>query len=148
MLDTVQILRKFMRKPERREESRSRLGFALLSPENGNIIEETGHNPRRLISRSGNGYLYSLSGSITANDMRCMETAKARFLSYVCSLQPSSLPSIKDAQPIIKSKLIDLASPDRADLLSYLVAHDTAGYGPISILLEDRHNIEESGKGV
>ncbi len=32
---------------------------------------------------------------------------------------------------------------ERANFLAYLVAHDTVGYGPISILLEDKQRIEE-----
>lgn len=143
MFHKMQMLRELFKRSARTEDASSKLGFALLQPESANVIEESGHNPRRVISKSGNGYLYSLEAAITPNDTRCMEIAKAHFLSYACSLQSPTLPSIKEAQSIARARLMEIASPEKADLLSYMVAHDTAGYGPISILLEDRHNIEE-----
>ncbi len=143
MLQPRQMFMSLFREKKRTEESRSKIGFLLLQPESGNAIEETGCYPPRSISKSGNGYLYSLSGSLSANDVRCIEVAKAQLLAYACSLPSRSLLSIQEAQSIAKSRLLGIASPEKADFLAYLVAHDTAGYGPISILLEDRHNIEE-----
>ncbi len=143
MPGTHHILNRLLHKQKKPEERRSKIGFMLLPSDSGNAIEETQHNPRRIIFKSGNGYMYCLSGSLNSNDIRCIEIAKSHLLSYACTLPADALPGIKDAQSIARSCLLEISSPEKAEFLSYIVAHDTAGYGPISVLLEDRLNIEE-----
>jgi len=43
----------------------------------------------------------------------------------------------------VASGALAQCNTENKDLLAYIVAHDTVGFGPMSILMEDRQNIEE-----
>ena len=121
----------------------SKLGTVVSKSEGGNVIEQSDAMPKRAILRSAKGYLYSFMMETSGHERRCMEVAKE---SVISSLAASSQPANVDiavAQQIAKLRLSSLAPPDRVEVLSYIIAHDTAGYGPISMIMEDKQDIEE-----
>ncbi len=126
-----------------REPRLSKLGTIVSKSENGSVVEEAGAVPRRAILKSANGYLYSLLLDISGHDIKCMEISKEFVISSVATNNSESRPTINDAAQLAKLRLSSLVPPDRVEALSYVVAHDTAGYGPISMILEDKQNIEE-----
>lgn len=132
-----------LRKANEKEQKASRLGTSILKVDNGSEIECIEGMPRRRISRLSNGYTYSFLFEIDKNDMRCMELAKAEIISQFSSDNSPAIPSIAQARNAATLKLSEIAPPDRIPQLSYIVAHDTVGYGPISMLMEDRQSIEE-----
>ena len=54
-----------------------------------------------------------------------------------------SIENTKKAQQLALNLLGGTNTNEKKELLAYLLAHETVGYGPISILLEDSKNIEE-----
>jgi Flp pilus assembly CpaF family ATPase len=56
---------------------------------------------------------------------------------------PYSKEGISKAQSTVVGMLAQYSTKESKELLAYLIAHDTVGFGPMSILLEDQQNIEE-----
>ena len=137
-----QLTQIFKNKVEK-EPRLSKLGTIVSKVENGSIIEEAGVAPKRAIFKSANGYLYSLLLDVSGHDLKCMEISKEFVISSIATTYSERRTTINDAIQLAKLKLSDLVPPDRVEPLSYVVAHDTAGCGPISIILEDKQNIEE-----
>ena len=132
-----------IRKAPVKEQNTSRLGTVTVHSEAGSAIEYIEGTPRRCISKLANGYIYSILFNINKNDLRCMEISKAAIISQFSSDNPAVLPGIAQARQAAALKLSEIAPPDRVPHLSYIVAHDTVGYGPISMFLEDSKGIEE-----
>ena len=130
-------------KTREKEQKSSRLCTEILPADTGSAIEYFDGAPRRCISRLASAYTYSFMFGISNNDRRCMEIAKAEIISQFSTANSNNLPSIDQARSAASLKLAELSPPDRIQELAYVVAHDTVGYGPISMLLEDRKNIEE-----
>lgn len=122
-------------------QQRARMGFQVGIPHSENIVEDFGGIPRKGIAKAGHGYCYSLFCALAGSDIRCAEIAKEHVIS--CIVAMGQRPSIQQAREIAKSRLLSLTSPEKAETISYLVAHDTIGYGPISILMESSQDIEE-----
>ncbi len=120
----------------------AKLGFCFERAEATDRIEEFGY-PLRAITKSGNGYMYSIYADIRPDELRKAENTKGKIISILSSSDAAYERDIENVKALAKSVLSSVASPERIDMLSYIIAHDTAGYGPISILMEDRHNIEE-----
>jgi flagellar protein FlaI len=137
-----QITEIFSKKVER-EPRISRLGMIISKSDGGNVIEEVGALPRRAISRSANGYLYSFLLDVSGHELRCMEISKEFVISSLAASPSEKRPTMSDSLQLARLKLSSLVPPDRIEPLSYIVAHDTVGYGPISMILEDKQNIEE-----
>jgi Flp pilus assembly CpaF family ATPase len=125
------------------EPKRSKLGTHVSEPETSNIIEEFSAFPKRAITKASNGYFYSLLANMSPNEIRPMEMAKESVISSLSESYQSSKPSIADAAMLARQRLLQNVPQDKAEVLSYIIAHDTAGYGPISIMLDDKQNIEE-----
>ena len=130
-------------KAREKEQKSSRLCTEILHADAGSPIEYFDGPPPRCISRLASAYTYSFMFEIGNKDRRCMEIAKAEIISQFSSANSHNLPGIDQARRAASLKLAELSPPDRIQELSYIVAHDTVGYGPISMLLEDRKNIEE-----
>ena len=62
-----QITEVFNKKMEK-EPRISRLGMSISKSEGGNVIEEFGALPKRAISRSANGYLYSFLLDVSSHN--------------------------------------------------------------------------------
>ncbi len=121
----------------------SKLGFVVNPTDGGSIIEQNDAIPGRAIRKLGNGYSYTINFQPDHSDIKSMEIAKEFVIASLCALNPQKSYGISESMQIAKYKLSGISQPDKIDALSYLVAHDTAGYGPISILMEDKKNIEE-----
>ena len=121
----------------------SRLGMIISKSDAGNVIEEAGALPGRAISRSANGYVYSFLLDVSSHELKCMEISKEFVISSLAAALSEKRPTIGDSLQLARLKLSSLVPPGRIEPLSYIVAHDTAGYGPISMILEDKQNIEE-----
>lgn len=121
----------------------SRLGISVSKSEVGNVIEEGAFLPKRAVCKSSKGYLYSFFIELNRHELKCAEISKEFVISSLSTTYSEKRPSISDALQIAKTKLSSMVPPDRIEPLAYIVAHDTAGYGPISMILEDKHNIEE-----
>ncbi len=132
----------FQRK-QAQEPKASALGVSISKADAGSAVEELPGMPRRAVFKSSKGYFYSFMLDINGHDLRCMEISKESVISSLSSAPSESRPTIGDSLRIARARLSGLVPPDRIEALSYVVAHDTVGYGPISMLLEDRQNIEE-----
>ncbi|MHB1830370.1 MAG: ATPase, T2SS/T4P/T4SS family [Candidatus Micrarchaeaceae archaeon] len=125
------------------EPRRSALSFSISSAEGGDVVERRGGNPERAVLKSGKGYFYSVLLQPSGPETRSMEHAKELVIMSLCSSESTRPPSFGDALREARSRLSGMVPPDRIEQLAYVVAHDTAGYGPISILSEDKQGIEE-----
>lgn len=130
-------------KPPAAQQKPSRLGTIILPPYGGAAVECVEGIPRRCISRLANGYTYSFMLDISQSDVRGMEAAKARIISLFSSNDLQGLPSLPEVRRAAQEELLNTVSPEKAPWLSYVIAHDTVGYGPISMFMEDKQNIEE-----
>ena len=125
----------------------SRLGFAIDAPDAPEEVERFGGAVPRAITRKGAEFAYVIgSGSarISGAETRAMEAAKASVIEELSrSVEEVGPGSFGRAREIASSSIAARTGRERADYLAYFVAHDTVGYGPISVLLEDRRSIEE-----
>ena len=132
----------FCRKPKS-EQRLSKLGFSISSAGAGDVVERRGGNPERAVVKSGKGYFYSILLQPSGSETKSMEAAKELVIMSLCSSESGRTPSFSEALQAARSRLSGMVPPDRIEQLAYVVAHDTAGYGPISILSEDKQGIEE-----
>jgi len=103
--------------------------------------------PRAIIKRNGS-YFYIVNYNakpITAYEMKLMGEVKAKMINLFSedNAAQDAVTIETKAHDFAKGELALHMPLDRADYLSQFVVHDTVGYGAISILLEDRQNIEE-----
>ncbi len=90
--------------------------------------------------------IYSLLAlNLDSGDMAVACKAKASVIDILSKEQAIqySKDSISNAQRIASNALSQYITKESKELLAYMIAHDTVGFGPISILLEDQQNIEE-----
>jgi flagellar protein FlaI len=127
----------------------SRMSFEVLEPGGGECIEKLGMGIDSAVVKSPgpmSPYAYAIGYQfrVSSSDLRTMEAAKSAVIDSLCTTSSDiGLGLFAQARSIARDELARRADPARAECLSYFVAHDTVGYGPISILLEDRKNIEE-----
>ena len=100
----------------------------------------------RAIGDRGLQHIYALlAQNLDSNDIAVACKVKAgviEALSNELSLQYSK-ENIAKARQIAPGLLAQHSTKESKELLAYIIAHDTVGFGPISILLEDQQNIEE-----
>jgi len=99
-----------------------------------------------VIGRKGNQTLYSIfCPDISADDEKAMAQAKALAVNSLVNGKDItySKESMGLVAGILKNILSNTSTSESKELLLYLVANDIAGYGPISVLLDDSTNIEE-----
>jgi type IV secretory pathway ATPase VirB11/archaellum biosynthesis ATPase len=125
----------------------SQLGFSIEFPDALEEVERFGGAIPRAIGRNGTEFEYIVGsgmGRITGAETKAMEAAKASVIDELSkSTDEAGIAAFGRAREIASREISLRAGTDRAEYLAYLVAHDTAGYGPISVLLEDRRSIEE-----
>ncbi|MGA3020908.1 MAG: type II/IV secretion system ATPase subunit, partial [Candidatus Micrarchaeales archaeon] len=101
----------------------------------------------RAIAKAGNEYAYVIAngfGALTNHEITLAEFAKRSVINLLSeSEEEISIQLFSKAKEIAGTELSKSLGNERAGYLSYLVAHDTVGYGPISILMEDKKQIEE-----
>jgi len=121
------------------------LGFSLDYVEGTPVKTVGGLVPKALV-RQKDLCTYAIGYGfkpISPAELRQAEIAKATIIDELAAgSDPISTQLFEKAQKIAMTALSQM-DPHRAQLIAYLLAHDTVGYGPISILLEDRTNLEE-----
>ncbi len=101
----------------------------------------------RVAGPYGKSAIYSIGGlGLSASDERLAEALKADMIlnnaSYLYGSGKALVDRVKDAYMLAMSSP-KISSLSNRGLIAYLVAHDVAGYGPFSILMDDVKNIEE-----
>jgi type IV secretory pathway ATPase VirB11/archaellum biosynthesis ATPase len=129
------------------DNERSEIGFMIDSQEAGTPAERVdGLVPRAIVKR-GSAYSYVIADGIrglTNQERKMAENAKSAVIDALAKSQEEiSLSLLQRARDLAKAELSKSMSIERADYGSYLIAHDTVGYGPISVLMEDKEKIEE-----
>lgn len=128
-----------------KEAKSSRLSFSLEAPEAGEGMAKIMAGIERHVSKSGNIYSYSIGNQgIGSTEKRLMEEAKSIVIEQlsVGNISETGL-LFQKAKEIATNIFSGRMTPERVVELSYLLAQDTVGCGPISMLADDITNIEE-----
>ena len=136
----------FKAKPAQQKGAKpSRLSFSLDTPAGGDKIAEIMAGMERRVSKLGNAYSYSIgSQGMDATEKMMMEQAKSIVIEQLSSGDLHEKGTLfQRAKEISANAMSGRITPEKAAELSYLVAHDTVGCGPITVLAEDTANIEE-----
>lgn len=122
---------------------RAKIGFFIKKPHTKDKIADL-PQPGRWISKSQKGYAYVVEGSqITGSNVKNMERTKAKMMNFAYSKNGERGDgTFYKAKDIAEAELIQYLDGKKAAFLSRLVAHDLAGSGPISLLLEDKEGID------
>jgi len=122
------------------------LGFSI-EPQEGEKVEDVGGLIPKAIVKLGSTYFYSVGYGINAMTKFEEEQAKAAKAKVIDILANGndeiSINLFDKALEIAKTELASKIEANRAAYISYMIAHDTVGYGPLSILFEDKQNLEE-----
>lgn len=101
----------------------------------------------RSVGTDGAKRLYTLiSDPFDAKEADAMRMAKARLIDEIIESGVTDMGKSALFNFALKNVSMFLAArfpPERTKILSYIVAHDTVGLGPISILLDDSEELEE-----
>ena len=123
---------------EKPQQRGSALSFTLSGAWAGEIVEERGGRISRRISKSRGEYFYILGEELSAADKKLAEMAKADLIDFA-----SAAPEEIGLETAFNYSYGKLAGNAKAEMLAYLISHDTVGNGPLGILLEDKAVIEE-----
>ncbi len=128
-----------------REQNSVSLGFLLNESPSGEVVSEVPGRVNKRVIKLGASYFYAIGGKPpSGSGMRMAAISKSKVIDVLSSMDVPITPSLFDtARKIANDALGGLSGGEDAELLSYMVAHDTVGYGPISVLLEDSSNLEE-----
>jgi flagellar protein FlaI len=128
------------------EQARSGMSFEVSEANSSEVVERPELGIESAVVRSGRSYFYSVGypSGIGRNDVHGIELAKAKVIERLSSSQSEiGIGMLDQARVLARDELLNHFDPERSTYLSYFIAHDTVGYGPFSILLADRKNIEE-----
>ncbi|MDE1856362.1 MAG: type II/IV secretion system ATPase subunit [Candidatus Micrarchaeota archaeon] len=120
--------------------------FTLDEAQNGKIDEEIPLPLQRYVVSNKFGKFYSLCPDLTRlkpSDLRAAGIAKHAVIEALSAKEEITMQDFDSAKQMAYSKLLAHIGPVLANKLALLVAHDTVGFGPLSMLLEDKGNIEE-----
>ncbi len=131
----------------RQEQRRAKLGFSMdLAMEYETVSRSFGIVPRA-IGKRGSKMLYVVAGDLarlTRQEEDYAEEAKALVVESLAEgAEEIGMRLFGRAKETAQGFLAARMAPERSNLVSYIVAHDTVGYGPISMLLEDKQKLEE-----
>ncbi len=126
--------------------SMASLTFSVTNDKPTSVLE-VDSTKFRSIGTNGHGIMYSIASEpVSIEEADMMRMAKARLIDAIIERKAlnwdkSELSSFsqKAAEKFLGQKL----SSDKTKVLAYMVTHDTVGYGPISVLLDDSGDIEE-----
>jgi len=100
--------------------------------------------PFRAVGRQGNANVYSIvAPNLSKSDLAMISYIKPQVVSKLVEVPSDESASIADAKKVALSILSNYATSENKELIADIIAHDTAGYGPFSLLMEDSKNIEE-----
>lgn len=120
-----------------------RMGFA--------IEDEAAHDPakaieaglKRQIVKRGQSFRYVIeSAGLANNEIRLMEEAKWQTIEEMSREEEIGIGLLERAKAAAKNFLAGMEN-EKAAYAAYIIAHDTVGYGAVSVLMEDKANIEE-----
>lgn len=138
---------KFWEKPIAVQMPRSvRLSFSLDRTNYTKIEEEIPTKVPKSVVKAGNATLYLIFPNlpqITGTEIKEMEVSKAKVIDILSDLPEKGPTDFIGAEKIAVSELSKTLPYERSSILGTLIAYDTVGYGPISLLLEDSANLEE-----
>lgn len=124
-----------------------KLGFSMDLSSSYETVSQTFGLVPRIIGKKGSKMLYVVAGGLSQLsriEEGYAEGAKARVIDELSKGDEEiGMGLFGRAKEIALGELAARMSQERASFISYLVAHDTVGYGPISMLLEDRQKLEE-----
>ncbi|MGC8495796.1 MAG: ATPase, T2SS/T4P/T4SS family [Candidatus Micrarchaeia archaeon] len=146
MLDAMRVLGKFY--PMRQKTAnvaRSKMSFRVDDAISGNLVARNSIN-NTVIWKMGNQYKYDYNvGSISSAHRAALEMAKGAVIESLLGSDSLSYskPLLEVAKSIALNYLNSLIPQGSNEPLASLVAHDTVGFGPISIIMEDAQNIDE-----
>ena len=133
------------KKSEQKEEAKSPLNFVIENFSYAVQKDSASQTPSGRFIMHKNSYFYIIGNyGFSSKDLDLMAIVKAQVINLLSSnFSMHEEPSIEDSRKIAFAKLSEFTNTANADYLSYFVAHDTAGSGPFSILMEDKLGIEE-----
>ncbi|MGC8478807.1 MAG: type II/IV secretion system ATPase subunit [Candidatus Micrarchaeia archaeon] len=101
--------------------------------------------PFRAVGKKGKSNLYSIiAPNLSHSDLALLSRLKAQLVSLLVEEEERN-PGInlEYARRASLGMVSAYSTSESKQLLAELLAHDTAGYGPFSLLMEDAKNIEE-----
>lgn len=125
---------------------REKFSFSVEFVAPSNSLEEVNLPITRDITKTGGTNRYLLCsdlGEIGKAELGIMESAKFLVIEKLSENKIDSAGNFDAAKSIAIAELSKSLPLDRSTKLALLVAHETAGYGPLSVLIEDRANLEE-----
>jgi type IV secretory pathway ATPase VirB11/archaellum biosynthesis ATPase len=129
------------------ESDPSEIGFSIEGSGPGVPAEQRNGLVPRAILKQGTSYAYAVAnciGEMTTSERKLAEKAKGAMIDVLAKAGDEiNMTLFPKAREMARAELARTMSNERADYVSYILAHDTVGYGPISILMEDRERIEE-----
>ncbi|HUY70390.1 MAG TPA: type II/IV secretion system ATPase subunit [Candidatus Baltobacteraceae bacterium] len=99
-----------------------------------------------LLGRRGHQLMYSISAfRLCVSDLRALRRCKRQMVEVLRTQQPQhySKEAIMSASALALSMLQGIETKEGKELLAYILAHETVGYGPISMLIDNHAEIEE-----
>ncbi|HVC58202.1 MAG TPA: type II/IV secretion system ATPase subunit [Candidatus Acidoferrales bacterium] len=99
-----------------------------------------------LLGRRGLQSLYSISAfRLCPADLRALRQCKRQMVEALKAQQPQqySKEAIMSARSLALSMLQGIETKEGKELLAYILAHETVGYGPIGMLIDNHAEIEE-----
>lgn len=134
------------RKEPQKPKPYSKLGFSIYSTEHGPIEEVVDLPIKRCICRTGKIPQYLVGydqAQFAQSEIKAAGFAKGRVVDELSSKSTITPEDFERAKQIAVAELSSAMPFQNARKLAEIVAHDTIGYGPIGILMEDKVNIEE-----
>ncbi len=125
------------------EAKRLPLSFELLDVEGAQIKEE---GPYHHLVKAGNTsyFVVGIGKELSAYDMNVLAEVKAKVADWILgSGLRVEIEEIEKVRQFARSLLNEKTDAETAGFLAYLIAHDTVGYGPFSMLLDASNDLEE-----
>ncbi|MDE1833030.1 MAG: Flp pilus assembly complex ATPase component TadA [Candidatus Micrarchaeota archaeon] len=123
----------------------SELSFTLTEDYPSEVSEE---RPELFVSigRRGQQVLYCISAPrITPSDIRVLRECKRTLVDSLKDQQADtySKEAVQYSRPLALSILQGIDTKEGKELLAYILAHETVGCGPLSMLMDNHSEIEE-----
>ncbi len=144
MLKYFSMMQRILNSKAHNERQRERLGFAIDTVENHSAAVKNieGHLKRFIVKRGNNcEYLVEAVG-FSGSENAIVELARSHVTDVLSAERSIGIGLLEKARILAQGCLTGMESA-KAAYASYLIAHDTVGYGAISVLMEDKGNIEE-----
>ncbi len=142
------LVNKYLQRyPKGNESGGLKLSFEVDIGDGWSVTESVDGLVPKAIAKDGVGYRYLVGNGLSklsGFEKGCAERAKCVVVEELAAANTAlDIGSFDTAREIASRSLSAQMDRGRTNLVSYLIAHDTVGYGPLSILMEDRKRIEE-----